>query len=206
LIDWLAVVRRWRRLEYVFKPATLATILIGAFLLARESHDAWLSSFFLAGLALSLAGDIILILPERFFTSGLAAFLLAHLCYITGLNQTLPPWSALPLAVVVAAIGLALYRGIAANLRRQGKAELLVPVALYSTILSLMLLSTWATLLRPEWTMPRRALVIAGGSLFATSDTILAWERFAKPSPWLRLVSIATYHLAQIALAASIAV
>lgn len=206
MIDWLAVVRRWKRLEHIFKPATLVTVLIGAYLLTRGPHDTWVARFFLSGLALSLAGDIILMLPERFFTSGLVAFLLAHLCYIVGLNQTLPPWPALALAVVVAAIGLALYRSIAAGLRRQGKMELLAPVALYSLVLSLMLLSAWATLLRPEWAGLRRVLVIGGGSLFTASDTMLAWERFIRPSPRLRLTSIATYHLAQIALAASIAV
>ncbi|MBU0703880.1 MAG: hypothetical protein KKC18_08430, partial [Chloroflexi bacterium] len=51
--DWLAVVRRWKRLEYIFKPATLVTVLIGAYLLTRGPHDTWVARFFLSGLALS---------------------------------------------------------------------------------------------------------------------------------------------------------
>jgi len=69
LVDWLAAARRWKRLEYVFKPATLVAVLVGAGLLTRGPHDAWMACFF-------LAGDVLLMLPgERFFLSGLVAFL-----------------------------------------------------------------------------------------------------------------------------------
>lgn len=205
-VDWLAVARRHKCLEYVFKPVTLVTILIGAWLLTRGPHDAWQARFFLPGLAFSLAGDVFLMLPsERFFLPGLVAFLLAHLCYIVGLNPTLPPWPALMLLVVVAAIGLALFRSIAVGLRRRGQEALLVPVAIYSLVLSLMLFSAWATLFRPEWTVLRRGLVIVGASLFFASDAMLAWDRFVASSPSARLRVIITYHLAQVALAASIA-
>jgi uncharacterized membrane protein YhhN len=206
LLDWLAVVRRQKRLEYIFKPATLVAVLIGAWLLTRGPHDAWVARCFLLGLAFSLAGDVLLMLPgKRFFLPGLVAFLLAHLCYVAGLNQTLPPWPALVPLAAVAAVGLTLYRGIAAGLRRHGQTGLLVPVAIYSLGLSLMLLSAWATLFRPEWTPLRRGLVIIGASLFFASDTMLAWDRFVTPSPSAGLLVMVTYHLAQVALAASIA-
>jgi len=205
-VDWLAVVWQRKRLEYVFKPATLVTVLIGAWLLTRGPHDTWQARFFLPGLAFSLAGDVFLMLPgERFFLPGLASFLLGHLCYIVGLNPTLPPWLALIPLVVITVIGLALYRPIAAGLRRQGQTELLVPVALYSLALSLMLSSAWATLFRPEWIPLRRGLVTVGATLFFGSDAMLAWDRFVTPSSWLRLLVIVTYHLGQVALAASIA-
>lgn len=206
LIDWVTVARRQKRLEYVFKPATLVVVLIGAWLLTREPHDAWQARFFLLGLAFSLAGDVFLMLPgERFFLPGLAVFLLAHLCYIVGLNPTLPPCPALVFLVVVAVVGVTLDRPIVASLRRQGQTSLLVPVAIYSLVLSLMLFSAWATLFRPEWTPPRQALVITGASLFFASDAMLAWNRFVAPSFWLRMLVIVTYHLGQMALVTSIA-
>jgi uncharacterized membrane protein YhhN len=205
-VDWLAVARRQRGMEYIFKPATLVAILIGAWLLTRAPHDAWQAHFFLPGLAFSLAGDIFLMLPgERFFLPGVVAFLLGHMCYIAGLNPTLPPALALVPLVIVAAIGVMLFRSIAAGLRRQGQMALLVPVALYSVVLSLMLFSAWATLFRPAWTPLRRGLVIVGASLFFGSDALLAWHRFVTPSPLLHLLVIVIYHLAQMALAASIA-
>jgi uncharacterized membrane protein YhhN len=207
-LDWLAIARRQRRLEYILKPATLALVLVAAWLLTQGPHDAWLARFFLPGLIFSLAGDILLLLPnERFFIPGLAAFLLAHVCYIVGLNSTLPPWPALLLFIVVAIIGLALFRGIALGLRHHQQTAMLVPVALYSLILSLMLFSAWATLFRPEWTPLRRGMVIAGASLFFASDTMLARNLFVtlSSSPSARLRVMITYHLGQIALAASIA-
>jgi len=206
LIDWLAVAHRQKHLEYVFKPATMVAILIGAWLLTRGPHDGWEASFFLPGLACSLIGDILLMLPDRrLFLPGLVAFLLAHLCYIAGLNPTLPPWPALALLIAVVVVSLTPYRHLTAGLRRQGQTALLVPVTVYSLVISLMLLSAWATLFRPEWTPLRRGLVIAGASLFFASDTMLAWDRFVTPSPSARLRVMVTYHLGQMALACSIA-
>jgi uncharacterized membrane protein YhhN len=212
LVDWVAVARRQKRLEYVFKPATLVAVLVGAWLLTRGPHDAWQACFFLPGLVFSLAGDVFLMLPgagagssSPYFLPGLVAFFLGHLCYIAGLNPAPPPWLSLVFLVVVAAVGGTLYRSIAAGLRRQGHTSLLAPVALYSVVLSLMLFSAWATLFRPEWTPPRRGLVIAGASLFFASDAMLAWDRFVTPSSLLHLLVIVTYHLGQMALAASIA-
>lgn len=212
LIDWLAVARQKKRLEYVFKPATLVAIIIGAWLLTQGPHDAWEARFFLPGLVFSLAGDVFLMLPgagagspSPYFLPGLVAFLLAHLCYIVGLNPTLPPWPALAILIVVVVIGITLFRPIAAGMRRQGKTAMLVPVALYSLVLSLMLFSAWATLFRPEWTSLRRGLIIVGASLFSSSDAMLAWDMFISPSLGLQLLVITTYHLGQIAMAASIA-
>lgn len=207
LIDWLAVAHRQKHLEYIFKPATMVALLIWAWLLTRGPHDGWEASFFLPGLVCSLLGDILLMLPDkRFFLPGLVAFLLAHLCYIAGLNPTLPSWYALVLLIVVVAIGLTPYRHIAAGLHRQDQRRLLIPVTIYSLVISLTLLSAWVTLFRPEWTPLRRGLVIAGASLFFASDVMLAWDRFVKPSSSARLRVMVTYHLGQMALAASIAV
>ncbi len=206
-LDWLAVARRWKRVGYILKPATMVVVLIGAWLLTRAPHDIWQARFFLPGLAFSLIGDVFLMLPDRqCFLPGLAAFLLAHVCYIIGLNPTMLPGAAFSLLVPVVIIGVVLYRGIAAGLRRGNRESLLVPVALYSVVLGLMLFSAWGTLFRPTWTPLRRVFVITGASLFFTSDAMLAWGRFVSSSYTSSRVWVhVTYHLGQIALAASIA-
>jgi uncharacterized membrane protein YhhN len=205
-VDWYAVARRHRALEMAAKPATLIAIILAAWLLRAGPHDAWQAGFFLAGLALSLAGDVALLLPgTRAFLAGLVAFLLAHLAYIAGLNPAPPPAAALVLVPVVAVVWLMLFRAIAVGLRRSGETGLLAPVAVYSVVLALMLLSAWATLFRPEWSAARRALVIAGATLFFASDTLLAWNRFVGPAAGGRLAVMVSYHLGQLALAASIA-
>lgn len=49
----------------------------------HDGSHAWI----LLGLCLSLAGDVLLMLPSDRFIQGLAAFLVAHLCYNVGFAQ-----------------------------------------------------------------------------------------------------------------------
>jgi uncharacterized membrane protein YhhN len=206
VLDWLAVARHWRTAEHILKPATMLVVIVAALLITRGPHDARLAWFFVAGLIFSLAGDVFLMLPwERYFAPGLLSFLLAHVCYIIGLNPSLPPLPVVIPLIVIGMVGVWLNRGIASGLRRRGRTELLIPVAVYSLVLSLMLLSAWATLFRPEWTPLRRALVIFGGTLFFASDSMLAWDNFVKPLPLGHTKVMVTYHLAQFALTACIA-
>jgi len=206
VVDWVAVLCKRKRLEYIAKPTTMVAVIVSAVLLMRGPHDVWQAPFFLAGFAFSLAGDVLLMLPYKStFVYGLAAFLVAQICYIVGLTPSLPP---LPARIVVAAaiaVGAILYQQIARGLHRSGTPSLLGPVVAYSLVLSLMLSAAWATLFRPEWTALRRALVTSGASLFFASDTMLAWDRFVRPSRALRIAVIVTYHVAQMCLAASIA-
>jgi uncharacterized membrane protein YhhN len=206
VLDWIAVGLDRKNWEYLFKPAALLAIIIAVLLLARGPHDEWQARFFLLGLAFSLAGDVFLMLPgERFFLPGLVSFLLAHLCYIAGLNPSLPPFGSALLIIPVAIVGAALVRRITSSLRAAGKTRLLIPVILYGLVISVMLFSAWATLWRVDWTTSRRVLVIAGASLFFASDAMLAWNRFVRPFSAAKLGVIITYHLGQLALAGSIA-
>lgn len=203
---WTAVGLRRKEWEYVFKPAALIGIIIGAFLLTLGPHDEWQSRFFLAGLVFSLAGDVFLMLPrEGFFLPGLVSFLLAQLCYIAGLNSSLPSGPVLLLLIPIAIIGVILYTRIAAGLNATGRTSLRVPVGAYSFVICVMLFSAWATLGRADWTILRRSLAIVGASLFFASDAMLAWNRFVSPFRIASLAVIITYHLGQLALAGSIA-
>ncbi len=208
ILDWIAVAQHNKRREYIFKPATLVVIWIGAAMLAYQgTANPRLARYFLFALIFSLAGDIFLMLPdESFFLPGLIAFLLAHVSYILGLTPTLPPAPALSLLIVIAPVGIFFYRRIAAGLRAHEQEEMLLPTAAYTLILSLMLWSAWATFFRPGWTPTGRALVAGGATLFFASDAMLAWNRFVTSSSILNIAVIVTYHLAQIALAAVIGV
>ena len=87
-----AVLCKRKRLEYIAKPTTMVAVIVSAVLLMRGPHDVWQAPFFLAGFAFSLAGDVLLMLPyESTFVYGLAAFLVAQICYIVGLTPSLPP-------------------------------------------------------------------------------------------------------------------
>jgi uncharacterized membrane protein YhhN len=206
IADWRAVAQGQRRLEYVFKPATLIVILMGAWSLTQDAHDGWLTLWFLLALFGSLLGDIFLLLPQdRFFLYGLVAFLLAHVAYIVGLNPTWPPLPSLVLVPLIAIIAIPIARQLILGLRRSRRASLIVPVTLYVVVISAMLFSAYATWFRAEWTTMRATLVTVGATLFYISDTVLGWNQFVQPFASARVSVMVTYHLAQLALVLAIA-
>jgi uncharacterized membrane protein YhhN len=84
--------RRWQ--IYLFKP--LATLLILALALSLPAARADYARLIAAGLLLSTAGDVFLMLPRDRFVAGLASFLVAHLCYVWAFS-TDAPFGAAPL-------------------------------------------------------------------------------------------------------------
>ena len=194
--DWVAVHRGDKRLEYVAKPAATLALLVAALLLDPE-HDgrrAW----FVAALALSLAGDVFLMLPRDLFVAGLASFLVAHLAYVAGFWTGDAPWGgALAVGVVVvAAVVVVLAARILGGLRVSGADELVPPVTAYMAVIAVMAASATGTAL---------PLAIAGAWLFLVSDALIAWNRFVRPLAWAPVAIMVTYHLAQAGLVLSLA-
>lgn len=66
---------------WLVKPLTLA-LLLGAVLVEAQRGRARYSWAIACGLALSLAGDVFLMVPGDFFLQGLLCFLVAHLAYL----------------------------------------------------------------------------------------------------------------------------
>jgi uncharacterized membrane protein YhhN len=200
IVDWIAVVKSWRGLEYCAKPAVILTLLIWVGVLGGfQGPMLW----FVLGLLFSLAGDVFLMLPNEQFIAGLVSFLVAHLCYmigfsIDGLIVSLP---ILILALVVFFAALRIYRRISLSLRADEKSSLQIPILLYSVVISIMLLTALATFVRSEWRLSAAVVASGGALLFFVSDTLLAWNRFVTPLPKGRLFSMMAYHLGQIGIA-----
>lgn len=198
--DWLAVRRRSRRAEYVLKPVVLGLLLAAAVAL-REQAPAMRWTLTLAALALSLVGDIFLMLPGDRFLTGLGSFLVAHLAYATGFNVPPAPAAALALgALVVAAAAVPLYLRLRRGMEERGERKLAGPVAVYIVAIGAMVASALATVGRPDWVAPRSALAVVGAGLFMTSDALIGWNRFVRPLSWAPVGVMVTYHLAQGAL------
>jgi uncharacterized membrane protein YhhN len=197
ILDWLAVARGWRAVEYVCKPAVMLALL--AWLAAIGGLHGWMLWFGL-GLALSLAGDVLLMLPREHFIAGLLAFLLAHIAYIAGFNQTPPPFNlaSLALALPVGLAIYALYPHLASRLRTPPFRRLRARVLIYATVISIMLFSALLTLVRTEWPAGPAILASLGALLFFLSDLSLAWNRFVRRLPHGRLQVMIPYHLGQI--------
>ena len=203
VLDWIAVAREWKKLEYFAKPATMLALL--TFVIQNGGLSGGMIWFTL-GLIFSLAGDVFLMLPKEQFIAGLVSFLLAHVAYIVGLAPKLPRdlpslLIATSLAIFIALAASQIYRRIAAGLQTSGKTSLRSPVLLYTIVISLMLFSAMLTLLGDRWSSIDALTVCAGAALFFLSDAILAWNKFVSPIRYGRLMNMASYHLGQLLIA-----
>lgn len=180
-------------LVFVFKPLTTVLILARA---RPRGHDVPLvRRFVLAGLVLSLVGDIALMWPAQGFLPGLVAFLLAHLCYIAaftrGARFAARPLALVFYAVLAAAVLWQLWPHVSAGLRG--------PVLAYVVALAAMASQAAVVWLAARGSAEQaRARVLAlGGALFLCSDALLAINKFASPLPAASLWILATYWSAQ---------
>ena len=204
IADWIATERGWVKARYLTKPAVLLA-LIAWF----SVTNGWGGADLWFGLALvfSLLGDVNLMLPARYFLPGLVAFLLAHVLYSVGFNQSPvnPDPLALVIIVLVAVSGLRVFTVVRSGLVRTSDGrKLLVPVMVYSLAISVMLISAWLCLFRPGWPLAAALLSAAGALSFFVSDSVLAYNRFVGKMPHNDLIVMATYHLGQIAIIAGV--
>jgi alkenylglycerophosphocholine/alkenylglycerophosphoethanolamine hydrolase len=203
-LESLALWKGWRRLEYVAKPAVMLCLFTWLYITAGlQGALLW----FGAGLLFSLAGDVALLFIDRFFMLGLIAFLLAHMAYLIGFNSPPPNPSGIWAFVIAVVLGLSaarLLRRLISGVRATN-ARLVVPVIIYSTVITLMLLSALLTLSNPDWDPTPAILVSLGAFLFYLSDIVLAWNRFVFPIKNGRMLNIGLYHLGQIAIVTGVA-
>ena len=192
--DWISRLRDNALLEYLCKPSTLLALIVVAVALHPAGDLGARRSWFVAGLCLSLVGDVLLMLPAERFVAGLSVFLLAHVCYVVGFF-TRPPaiWALLVSGVgVVAAVSPVAWR-ILRSLKRQPK--LRKPVALYIGVITVMVLAALAT---------GNVFAGVGATLFAISDSMIAWDRFVRPFRAASVAIMVTYHLGQVGMLLSL--
>ncbi len=194
-LNWAAAERSWRMVEIISKPATLLALLAWfTFSAGWEGAHLW----FGLGLVFSLLGDSFLLF-ERLFLPGLASFALAQLSYVIGFNQEALPeplWILFCLAVIL----LVDSRLFPRYFNSPECQKMKLPVAVYSLVISLMVLSAMLCLMRPKWSLAGSGLATAGAWLFFISDNVLANNRFCKPIRHGGLLVMSTYHLGQIAI------
>jgi len=191
--DWVAVARELRRVEVIAKPLTMIMLMVATVLTvgAGTAPSRWL----LAGLVLSLAGDIFLLAETQgSFVSGLASFLLAHVAYIGAFLaagvEPAPGAAGLVLAAAaVATIGRRIVGAV-----RTAEPALTGPVVAYIAVISAMVAAAFG---RARWA------AIAGAVSFYGSDALIAWTRFVTPIRHGRPAIMVTYHLGQVLIVTS---
>ncbi|MDX2168979.1 MAG: lysoplasmalogenase [Deltaproteobacteria bacterium] len=177
VVDWIAVARASKPLEWIAKPATLALLLLWG---AQGPHATWA---LLAALTFSLLGDVYLMLPAELFLAGLSAFLVGHVFFVVAFDATMLArgiWFVIVM-LVTAPLSLRLLRA-APDLPTR------IAIGLYMTVIALMVGSAIASGSR---------VAAAGALLFMASDAMIALNRFVAPFAGARLAIIVTYHLGQ---------
>jgi uncharacterized membrane protein YhhN len=196
--DWVAKARADRRLEYVCKPATLVALIAAALALDPAADAQTRRGWFVAALVLSLAGDVLLMLDgatRDLFVPGLAAFLVAHLCYVAGFWTDPPASWAVAVAVVVVVVCVRPFAARILVALHGTEPALRVPVGAYIAVISAMVASALAT---------GNVAAGAGAALFASSDTMIAWNRFVRRFRGADVAIMVTYHLGQAGLVLSL--
>jgi uncharacterized membrane protein YhhN len=138
-------------------------------------------------------------LPAKWFLAGLIAFLLAHIAYVGGFWATGFTFDGMLLlfAAAISAAAVLIYIRLRTALKESSNEALVLPVLAYVIVISVMVFFASSTIFNPDWLDQSGLIVTIGAVLFFISDALLAWNRFVKPLPQGRLVSIIPYHLAQ---------
>ncbi len=190
--------RNQRQKIYVLKPlSTLLVIIVALSSFFQPAYNFGFSLLIVAGLTLSLLGDVFLMFPDnaKAFRLGLANFLLAHVIYTIAFWKVGDPniYLGIPLLIMLI-LGSGFYR-----LVRQNLGAMRIPVIAYISIISVMLVVAFGTLGLSD---QAGTMIFAGAILFYISDMILAASRFWQPRKYNR-ISLAFYYSGQVLIAAS---
>ncbi|MCB0993244.1 MAG: lysoplasmalogenase [Acidimicrobiales bacterium] len=190
LIDWIAVLRDWGRVEEVAKPLVMLLLLV----VTLESLDGAQRTAVAAAVVFGLLGDVALLNRIDAFIAGLGAFLVGHLLYVAGfaIEGLKPAPTAIGVVAAVVLVG-ALGRPIIAAVRHT---PLHIPVAVYVVVIAAMVATSIGT---------TRWVAAAGGVMFALSDALLGNDRFVTPRTDRRIVVMVLYHLGQFAIVGGLA-
>ncbi|XP_026497255.1 lysoplasmalogenase TMEM86B [Vanessa tameamea] len=143
----------------------------------------WYAHCVATGLALSAAGDALLVWPQH-FVAGMVAFAGAHVAYILAFGLQPRAYGA----------ALALFAGALAYVRAvPAPAPLRALVPAYALLLAAM---AWRGSARAGYQRP-------GALLFLLSDAILGYGLFAEPVPYNQALVMSTYYLGQLGIALS---
>ena len=174
----------------------VATALTGS--QADPGYFRWI----LAGLLLSMAGDLFLIFfsSRKLFLAGLVSFLGAHILYTVAFFTLAGPGGTNGIAF---ALFLVISGGVFAWFRPQ-LGKMVVPVVTYIVVITAMVIGASSLAATESARFPGRALAFAGALLFYLSDVFVARQRFVTQNFFNRAVGLPLYFAGQFMIAYSI--
>lgn len=213
LLDWLAVGFSWRWVERIMKPLAMIMVILWTLTEAGWVFDTLLVMLLFAQ-AFGLAGDVFLLLKAHWFLSGLVSFLLGHLFYIgiavwfllnayriSGFYGLLT-WEIFLVTGIWMVVLLSFYGFVAPKSPRLTMPlTLWIPIQVYGWTLSVLVLLAFMVFFAASDKITPLVFLPIGAFLFYFSDSLLAYDRFKRKLPKVRVWIMVTYHLAQISLA-----
>ncbi|WP_026908671.1 lysoplasmalogenase [Paucisalibacillus globulus] len=181
--------------KYIWKPGTMILIILLTIIESGLSTN--FSNWVLFALLFSLLGDIFLMLREKWFIHGLVSFFIAHVLYIIGLllmfrfTFTL---TNIVLILFLVLISVTFYFFLFQHVRKVGGIILLVAVAFYIAIITIMVGLA---------SMTGIAILIVASLLFFISDAVLAINKFRVTFRLADYIVMSTYFTAQLLFAIS---
>ncbi len=168
-------------LRTISKPIPLITLL---FLVKPNSGY---KKLIFVGFIFSLFGDIFLMKVVDMFIFGLASFLVAHVFYIIAFSKRVKTFK------IISSLPFYALAGILAYVFYPHLGDMLIPVLLYIFVIITMV---WRAYLQRKYNnMAVYALI--GASLFAISDTNIAFTKFIQDYEYSKIVTIVLYWSAQ---------
>lgn len=191
VVDWWAVARNSKIVEYICKPAATIAFLVAAALISVD--DSLPKTWRIIALVFCVFGDVFLMLPKDAFVPGLASFAIAQMCFVVSLATQDVTTSKLIIGLlIVVPTTLFLSRRFITAIKSSGHGELVLPVAVYMVVIAAMATSAIAG---------GTAIGIAGAMFFLISDSLIAEHRFVKERGWQSVGIMVTYHVALAGLA-----
>ncbi|MBH5319671.1 lysoplasmalogenase [Paenibacillus sp. GSMTC-2017] len=186
-------------LHWIFKLVPMILIIVFAVVSPTTGSSKVYKRLIIAGLIFSIGGDAFLLLPEeKWFTFGLASFLIGHICYTIAMisrikRSFLTVLAVLPIATYSFVLASQLHTQI---FEKRADTDIWLPVLIYIIVIASM---CWTAILS------KNVFAGIGAILFVASDSILAWNKFGDPIPSSGFLIMSTYFSAQLLIAASIA-
>lgn len=180
--------------QFVGQPvvkAVMAVLLAAAAASPLLRERRWL----VGALLFSAAGDFLLAMPwwEPSFVLGLAAFLLAHLCYLAALIPLVAPSGPRTIAAAVTVVAcVALLVWFWPSLAAMG---MTVPVTVYIAVLGAMVCAALMARLPTIWTA-------VGAVCFAVSDAMIGISEFVRGDQLLAVPIWWAYAVSQVLITA----
>lgn len=182
--------------KYILKPGTMLLIIFLAVYVSdlqnSFSYYVWIALLF------SLAGDVFLMLQDKWFIHGLVSFLAAHIIYILGFVTSLNlffTYSSGAFIIIVVILAVLFFKILYPQVYQQGGKLFLAAVAIYivtiSTMLSLAILTG-------------SKMMILAAFLFFISDAVLAFNKFCVRFKLADYIVMSTYFSAQLLFAISV--